>query len=181
MDKSMEHAEIKAIIGLGNPGPTYKKTRHNIGFMLVDELAQRYGAHWQHKDMCDIAHINLNGQSIMLIKPLTFMNTVGKIVPMLTKKGIAASQILVAHDELEKPLGVLQIRLGGSARGHNGLRSIIQAIGQDFYRLRFGVGRPERKEDVAHWVLSNFEVDEHTLQTYISKAVDMINSFLAKA
>ena len=177
----MEHAEIKAIIGLGNPGAAYKRTRHNIGFMIVDALAERYGVHWQHKDLYDIAHIDLNDRSVMLVKPLTFMNTVGKIMPMFTKKGVTAAQVLVVHDELEKPLGTLQIRLGGSARGHNGLRSIIGAIGQDFYRMRFGVGRPERKEDVANWVLSNFDIDAHALQVYITKAAQHIIDFITTA
>lgn len=178
MRKLMQHAEIKVIIGLGNPGTTYKKTRHNIGFMIVDALATHYGAHWQHKDIYDIAHIDIDGRPIMLIKPLTFMNNVGTIIPILTKKGITAAQILVVHDELEKLLGTLQIRLGGSARGHNGLRSIIGVIGQDFYRLRFGVGRPKCKEDVADWVLSNFDVDVHTLQEYITKAIQQLIDFI---
>lgn len=175
----MEHVDIKAIIGLGNPGSTYKKTRHNIGFMVVDALAQRYGADWQHKDIYDVASININARTVLLIKPLTFMNSVGKVIPLLTKKGITPAQILVIHDELEKPLGALQIRLGGSARGHNGLRSIISIIGENFYRLRFGIGRPERKEDVAHWVLSNFEVDDQKMQEYSDKAVDMIVSCIS--
>lgn len=170
----MQPHDIKAIVGLGNPGPAYKKTRHNIGFMILDALADRLNAQWQHKDLYDITHVDIAGNQIILIKPLTFMNNAGKIIPMLTKKGIIPAQILVIHDELEKAFGALQIRLGGSARGHNGLRSIIGIIGEDFYRLRFGIGRPERKEEVADWVLSNFEVDDQKLQEYIDKAVTLI-------
>lgn len=175
----MQLHNIKAIIGLGNPGPAYKKTRHNIGFLVLDALAERCNASWQHKDLYDIADAQIGGKQIMLIKPLTFMNNVGKIIPMLTKKGITPSQILVIHDELEKSLGSLQMRLGGSARGHNGLRSIISSIGPDFNRLRFGIGRPERKEDVADWVLSNFQVDDQKLTELIEKAVDMLLSVIA--
>lgn len=174
----MQLHDIKAIIGLGNPGPAYKKTRHNIGFLVVDALAERCSAQWLHKDMYDIAYAEIAGKQIMLIKPLTFMNNVGKIIPMLSKKGITSAQILVIHDELEKPLGSLQIRLGGSARGHNGLRSIISSIGQDFNRLRFGIGRPECKEDVADWVLSNFQVDDQKLTELIEKAVAMLLSVI---
>jgi len=172
--RNQMNADIKAIIGLGNPGTAYKRTRHNIGFMILDALAERYNAEWQHKDMWDVAQVTINAKNVMLVKPLTYMNNVGKVIPMLTKKGITAAHICVVHDELEKSLGTLQIRLGGSARGHNGLRSIINVIGEDFYRLRFGIGRPVRKEDVSDWVLSNFEIDAQTLDGHINKAVDEI-------
>lgn len=172
----MEHVDIQLIIGLGNPGPKYKKNRHNIGFLVVDALAERYNAAWQHKDHYDIAHLKINDKDITLLKPLTFMNASGNVLPAFTKKGIKPEQILVVHDEMEKPLGSLQIRLGGSARGHNGLRSIISMIGADFYRLRFGVERPERKEDVSDWVLSNFAIPDEQLQHFISQAVDMVGS-----
>lgn len=171
-------ADIKAIIGLGNPGPKYTMNRHNIGFLVLDAVADRYHAHWQTKDQYDIAELQLDGKNITLIKPLTFMNAVGKIMPMLTKKGIKPDEILVVHDELEKSQGALQIRLGGSARGHNGLRSIIDYIGPEFYRFRFGIGRPERREDVSAWVLSNFSLSREQLQQMIDKAVDEIISFL---
>ncbi len=174
----MHAPDIKAIIGLGNPGPKYKKHRHNIGFMVVDALADRYHADWQHKDQFDLAELQLDGKWIMLIKPLTFMNTVGKITPWLTKKGIAPEEILVIHDELEKPQGSLQVRFGGSARGHNGLRSIIDYIGADFHRLRFGIGRPERKEEVGTWVLSNFALPSHELESLIDQAVGEVVAFI---
>jgi PTH1 family peptidyl-tRNA hydrolase len=172
----MEHLDIKLIIGLGNPGPKYRKNRHNIGFLVVDVLADHYQAAWQHKDQYDVAQVKINDKDLILIKPLTFMNTSGNILPAFTKKGIKPEQILVVHDEMEKPLGSLQIRLGGSARGHNGLKSIMNHIGADFYRLRFGVGRPERKEDVSDWVLGNFDASDGQLQHFIAQAVDLISS-----
>ncbi len=173
----MQQHDVKAIIGLGNPGPKYKKHRHNIGFMIVDALADRYHADWQHKDQFDLAELQFGDKRIMLIKPLTFMNTVGKIMPWLIKKGIKPEEMLVVHDELEKPQGNIQIRFGGSARGHNGLRSIIGVIGPEFYRLRFGIGRPERKEDVGNWVLSNFELPQEPLQNLIDQAAAKVIAF----
>jgi PTH1 family peptidyl-tRNA hydrolase len=172
----MERLDIQMIIGLGNPGSKYKNNRHNIGFLVVDALADYYHAAWQHKDQYDRADLNINGKDVILVKPLTFMNASGNILPAFTKKGIKPEQILVVHDEMEKPLGSLQIRLGGSARGHNGLRSIMTMIGADFHRLRFGVGRPERKEDVSDWVLGNFDVSDGQLQHFIAQAIDLIGS-----
>ena len=142
------------------------------------QLADRYHADWQHKDQFDLAELQIGGKRIILIKPLTFMNTVGKIIPWLIKKGMTPDQILVIHDELEKPQGSIQIRFGGSARGHNGLRSIIGVIGPEFYRLRFGIGRPERKEDVGDWVLSNFALPQQELESLIDLAATEIVAFV---
>ena len=147
---------IKAIIGLGNPGPKYHNHRHNIGFRVLDALAERHGGSWQTKDNAEIAQVMINNQRVLLIKPLTFMNDSGRVIPPLLKQGIKAENILVVHDELEKPFGNIGIRIGGSAKGHNGLRSIIGVCGPDFARLRFGIGRPDHKEDVPNYVLSNF-------------------------
>lgn len=170
----MEHRDIQMIIGLGNPGSKYRKNRHNIGFLVIDALADHCHAVWQHKDQYDRADVKINGKDVILIKPLTFMNASGNVLSTFTKKGIKPEQILVVHDEMEKSLGTLQIRLGGSARGHNGLKSIMNYIGADFYRLRFGIGRPERKEDVSDWVLGNFDASDGQLQHFITQAVDLI-------
>jgi len=165
---------IKAIIGLGNPGPRFTRHRHNIGFLIVDALAQRHGALWQTKDNAEIAQITINDQRILLIKPLTFMNDSGKVIPSLLKQGIKPENMLVIHDELEKPFGNISIRMGGSAKGHNGLRSIIGVCGMDFPRLRFGIGRPAQREDVPNYVLSNFAENPAELEQHIQNAVDMI-------
>lgn len=170
----MEHKEIKAIIGLGNPGPKYSWHRHNIGFLVLDELVRRAGGSWQHKDLFDLAEIYLNFKKVLCIKPQTFMNTSGKVIPWLQKQGVAPEQILVIHDELEKPFGNLSIKFAGSAKGHNGLRSIIGTCGDQFYRLRFGIGRPERKEDVGDWVLTNFSEPKDKLDALIEQAADLI-------
>lgn len=154
--------KIKAIIGLGNPGHKYYLTRHNIGFRVVDVFADRYDAQWSDAELMQHTSIFLpeSTRSIVLVKPLTFMNNAGKIVPFLIKKGISSEEILVVHDELEKPFGKMSLRLGGSARGHNGLRSIMGVIGESFWRLRFGIGRPEDKSQVGNYVLSRFFPEE---------------------
>jgi PTH1 family peptidyl-tRNA hydrolase len=102
------------------------------------------------------------------------MNDSGKVIPSLSKQGIKAENILVVHDELEKPFGDLSIRMGGSAKGHNGLRSIIGVCGMDFPRLRFGIGRPAQREEVPDYVLSNFSENQAELEQRIEQAVQMI-------
>lgn len=173
-----EKFDIKAIIGLGNPGPNYYYTRHNIGFRVLDELAKAYGLSWQSKDSHEIATLLKDGKKILLIKPQTFMNASGKVIPSLLKQGIKAENILVVHDELEQPFGNLKIRVGGSARGHNGLKSIIASCGDQFARLRFGIGRPEFKEDVPHYVLEKFKENPDDLEHLIYKAVALIQAQL---
>lgn len=165
---------ILAIVGLGNPGQKYRENRHNIGFRVVDALADRYGASWQKKDVMELAAVEINGNKILLIKPQTFMNLSGKVIPFLTKQGIKQENILVVHDELEYPFGKITVRVGGSARGHNGLRSIIDYCGKNFVRLRFGIGRPEEKSMVGTYVLQNFSEDSAKVDQLIDQAVDMI-------
>lgn len=167
-------ADIQAIIGLGNPGSRFASTRHNVGFMVVDALAERYQGLWHQKDDIALASIRINDHELLLIKPQTFMNASGRVIPFLRRKGIQAHHILVVHDELEKPFGTLSFKRGGSARGHNGLRSLIEATGPDFFRLRFGIGRPEHKEEVPDYVLQRFEQDPSLLAERIEEAVTMI-------
>jgi PTH1 family peptidyl-tRNA hydrolase len=164
----------KALLGLGNPGTTYKYTRHNIGFLVLDALAERHGALWRTKDKMELAQATINGSPVMLIKPQTYMNSSGQVYPFLAKQGVKAEDILVVHDELEFPFGKLGMRVGGSARGHNGLKSLISMCGENFARLRFGIGRPEEKEEVPNYVLQNFKESNHELALIIDKAVDLI-------
>ena len=172
---------IKAIIGLGNPGQKYYKNRHNIGFRIIDELASKLNASWQSSDNMEYANVCLQEeqafgcQQIYLIKPQTFMNSSGSVISFLSKKGIKPDQILVIHDELEKKFGSIRIKFGGSAKGHNGLRSIIGVMGMDFWRLCFGIDRPENKDEVSNYVLSNFYLkEEKELELLILQAVDLI-------
>jgi len=166
--------EIKAIIGLGNPGSKYYHNRHNIGFRIADALAYRFNVIWDSKPDMEVATVNINGKNVFLIKPQTFMNSSGRVISFLQKKGIKPENILVIHDELEFPFGKIRIRQGGSARGHNGLRSIIGYCGKDFLRLRFGIGRPEVKEMVGEYVLHNFSEGSEEVDGLIDQAVDLI-------
>lgn len=170
--------KIKIIIGLGNPGRQYHYNRHNIGFLVLDALADKHNASWQKKGDAEIADIAINGEKITLVKPQTFMNNSGKIIPSLLKQGLKAENLLVVHDELEKPFEKIEFRTGGSHRGHNGLRSIIEFCGADFMRLRFGIGRPERREDVSDYVLSNFTEKPDVLAAAIDKSVAMLEEVL---
>jgi PTH1 family peptidyl-tRNA hydrolase len=164
-------SQVRAIIGLGNPGTQFERTRHNIGFRLLDAVVQQRSLSWNTKEK--YAYVMYN--EVLLIKPRTFMNDSGSVLPSLKKKGITPEQILVIHDELEKPFGHVSIHCGGSARGHNGLRSIINQIGHDFWRLRFGIDRPAHKEEVGRYVLQNFtQQEEEALEGLIEKAISLI-------
>lgn len=167
---------IRAVIGLGNPGPKFHKTRHNIGFRVIDELEAIAGLTMQAThDMEYVSARFGEMQPMYLIKPQTFMNNSGQVIPWLTKKGIKPEEILVIHDELEKPFGYLGTKFDGSAKGHNGLRSIIERIGTGFWRLRVGIGRPERKEDVGSFVLEAFNKQEESeIGSIIDQAVKKI-------
>jgi PTH1 family peptidyl-tRNA hydrolase len=170
---------IKAIIGLGNPGPRFALTRHNIGFLVVDALADKHGASWAKKDEFEYAEITLNGQKIHLVKPQTFMNNSGRVIPWLTKKGIKPEEILVVHDELEQPFGKVMFRTGGSARGHNGLKSIISTCGDTFHRIRCGISRPEDRATVSDYVLMPFSESDEQVTALVTNAVTLIESTLA--
>jgi len=181
METTFDIRNIRAIIGLGNPGAKYAGHRHSIGFRVLDALAERYGASWQTNDTMSHAtiHVPLDAMQheLILIKPLTFMNNSGKVVSWLQKKGIKSDQILVVHDELEKPFGQILLRFAGSHKGHNGLKSIIGAMGTDFWRLKFGIGRPVDKDAVPDYVLSNFPRDE---EARVPELVDQALALLIK-
>lgn len=175
--EQLQKPHIKAIIGLGNPGKQYTYNRHNAGFLILDILAHRYSASWQKKDNAEVASITINNNPILLIKPQTFMNSSGAVISALAKQGIKAENILVVHDELESPFGIIKWRTGGSARGHNGLKSIIAHAGDNFMRLRFGIGRPSDKNQVPDYVLENFKESKQDLELALSQAVDMVEDY----
>ena len=166
--------DIKAIIGLGNPGASYYYHRHSIGFRILDALLDKHHGSWRRVQDMEIAEVMLHGSSVFLIKPQTFMNSSGKVIPYLLKKGIKAENILVVHDELELPFGQLKIKQAGSAKGHNGLKSIIAACGDSFYRLRVGIGRPDDREKVPDYVLENFKESTSSVDDLIARAVILI-------
>ncbi len=171
-------SSIKAIIGLGNPNTQFVHTRHNIGFRVINALAEKHGGIWHTQQNFEKISVTINDQPILFIKPQTYMNRSGEVIPYLKKQGVQAKNILVIHDELEKSFGNISIKHGGSARGHNGLRSIIQFIGPDFTRLRFGIGRPEHKEDVAQYVLENFSESFKDVENAIQNAVTLIEKYI---
>lgn len=172
----MNQTKPRVIIGLGNPGSAYTNTRHNIGFRVVDALAHHYAAQWRSKDKQLITEVTIGDVPVILIKPQTSMNSSGQVIPSLLKKGITAQQILVVHDELELPFGKIVIKSGGSAKGHNGLKSIIASSGPDFMRLRIGIDRPDDRAQVPDYVLSNFKEASSLIDQIIDQAVSLIIS-----
>lgn len=169
---------FKVVIGLGNPGSSYKDTRHNIGFKVLDALCEQYHGTWQKQDHMEVCFVQIHGQRIMLIKPQTYMNNSGQIFPYVKQKGISTEQMLVVHDELELPFGSIKLRTGGSARGHNGLKSLIAHGGQGFTRIRFGISRPDIKEEVPEYVLSRFCEPPEELEQAIEKTVHLIEQVI---
>ena len=149
------------VVGLGNPGREHARTRHNVGWMVVDELARRHGGSFRSKFSGQLAEVRVGDRRLALLKPETWMNLSGRSVqPAARFFKVEPEQLLVVHDEGDLDLGRLQARAGGGLAGHNGLRSIAQSLGtQEFLRLRIGVGRPERGDPrpLADYVLSDFE------------------------
>ena len=169
------------IIGLGNPDAKYQQTRHNAGFKVVDAVAAAHGGHWTSSSDKQVATVSIKGHQVLLVKPMTYMNNSGVVVPFLKRKGINPVDCLVVHDELEKPLGALSLKIGGSPRGHNGLKSLIESWGTvEFGRMRFGIGRPERKEDVPAYVLQRFE-DFEKVEQQVNQAVSLIENLYKEA
>jgi len=152
------------VVGLGNPGREHERDRHNVGWLVVDELARRTEARWRGKFSGQLAEVRLDGLRLALLKPETFMNDSGRSVAAAARFfKVEPESLLVVHDDVDLEPGRLQARAGGGLAGHNGLRSLAQALGtQDFLRLRIGVGRPGRGDprSVADYVLSPFEVEE---------------------
>ena len=177
MEPTYNKAQIRAIIGLGNPGGQFYRNRHNIGFRVLDALALAQNASWRETNNMLLATIRPEGveQDVYLIKPQTYMNSSGLVMPWLTKKGIKAEEILVVHDELEKKFTQLVLKLGGSHKGHNGLKSIIGSVGPLFWRLKFGIDRPGDREHVPNYVLANFPPEqEQVIPELLKKAVALI-------
>src|SRR5919197_4302267 len=165
------------VVGLGNPGREYARNRHNVGWMVLDELARRHGGSWRGKFSGQLAEIRLDGHKVALLKPETYMNESGRSVQAAARFfKVDPDAILIVHDEGDFDLGRLQARRGGGLAGHNGLRSIAQQLGTpDFLRLRIGVGRPGRGDPrpVADYVLSAFE-PETDAESIVARAADAV-------
>ena len=165
------------VVGLGNPGPNYAQTRHNLGFMVADRLAARLGSKFKvHKRSgAEIVTGRLGGRSVVLAKPRCYMNESGRQVGPLAKfYSVSAADVLIIHDELDIEFGQIRLKLGGGEGGHNGLRSVATALGtKDFQRVRIGIGRPPGRKDPAAFVLENFTATERPeVSTICEQAAD---------
>jgi peptidyl-tRNA hydrolase, PTH1 family len=167
------------VVGLGNPGREYAKNRHNVGHMVVEELARRHGGSWRGKFNGRLADIRIDGHRVGLLAPDTYMNESGRSVQAAAAFfKVEPDAILVVHDESDLETGRLQARMGGGLAGHNGLRSIVQQLGtQNFLRLRVGVGRPGRgdRRPLADYVLSDFESSDD-VEGLVSRAADAVEA-----
>jgi peptidyl-tRNA hydrolase, PTH1 family len=167
------------VAGLGNPGRGYERTRHNVGWLVMDELARRHGGSFRSKFSGRLAETRVDDLRLALLKPETYMNESGRSLGAAARFfKVDPSALLVVHDDVDLEPARLQARLGGGLAGHNGLRSIAQALGsQDFLRLRIGVGRPGRgdRRSVADYVLAPFEPDED-VDALVSRSADAIET-----
>ena len=172
---------MKLIVGLGNPGAQYKGTRHNIGFAVIDEVARRAAVGFESAPAeAVIAKLRRPEGGALLAKPLTFMNLSGQAVGELARYfKVDVPDVLIVVDEAQLPLGRLRARARGSAGGHNGLKSVIAHLGDDFSRLRIGVGRGEQQRDLADHVLSRFEKEEAAeVERMTTRAADAAEMFI---
>lgn len=154
---------MKWIIGLGNPGSDYRNTRHNVGFMAVDQFAKQWNLEFQHsKFKADLAEGHVKGQKVVLLKPTTFMNLSGEAArAFIDFYKVSVEDLIIVYDDLDLPLGRIRLRYQGSAGGHNGMKSLIQHLGTEvFNRVRIGISRPKPGYDIADYVLSNFAKSE---------------------
>jgi PTH1 family peptidyl-tRNA hydrolase len=168
-----------AVIGLGNPGSQYKGTRHNVGFEVVDELSRRWNVTLKKwKNTADIGVVR--SRDVVLVEPRTFMNNSGDAVAaVMTFYRIVPADVLVVVDEVQLPLGKLRLRRSGSAGGHNGLKSVIECVGDGFPRLRIGVGRGDAQWDLADHVLSRFVPAERAaIDSALGRAADAVETFV---
>lgn len=155
---------MKIFVGLGNPGANYANTKHNVGFMLADKIFAELGANdWRNNFNAQVAESFYNGEKILLVKPQTFMNLSGEAVaPIVNFYKIPIENLIVAHDDMDLPVGMIRLRPKGSSGGHRGVDSIIKNLGgeKNFPRVRIGIGRPQENFSVNGHVLSNFNVED---------------------
>ena len=172
------------IVGLGNPGPEYAGNRHNAGQMVLDLLAERIGARFKaHRTRNDIAEGRLSGQPVTLARPRSYMNlSGGPVAALLGFYKLSPERLVVIHDELDVSFGVVRLKFGGGDNGHNGLRSITSSLGtRDYYRARFGIGRPPGRMDPAAFVRKDFSAQERKeLPFALDRAADAVEALITK-
>ena len=184
----MAGSEVWLVVGLGNPGPAYAGHRHNVGYLVADELADRMGAMFRaHKSgRADVvegrfAAPGADGPRVVLARPRTYMNETGGAVKQLaTFYKVPDERIVAVHDELDLPFDTMRVKLGGGDNGHNGVRSLRAALGSgEFHRVRIGIGRPPGRQDVADFVLSNYSATERkVLPLQVVTAADAVESLV---
>jgi PTH1 family peptidyl-tRNA hydrolase len=165
------------VVGLGNPGPEYHDTRHNIGQRVLDQLASTLRRPWRREGPAMVARGQWRGAPIELVKPSTFMNLSGPAVAAALRRAAAGpAHLIVVYDDIDLPLGTVRIRMKGGSGGHNGMRSIIETLGtEDFRRVKLGIGRPPSKAEVPDHVLAPFDPEELTaVETAVAAAADRV-------
>ena len=179
---------MKLVVGLGNPGPKYARNRHNVGFMVVDQLRSLAGfPDWREKFSGEFTKGSVAGEDVVLLKPMTYMNDSGRSVQAAAAffhvGRDAESEMLVIHDELDVPFGEVRLKIGGGHAGHNGLRSMMDVLGGAFARVRVGIGRPPPafRGDVADFVLQDFDsLEAATLPDIVNKSADAARQWIDK-
>lgn len=171
------------VVGLGNPGSEYERTRHNVGFMVADVLAERVGGRFtvHKKSGADLLEARLDGRKVLIAKPRSFMNLSGRPVAALARFfSVPPTEVIAIHDELDLPFGSIRLKRGGGEGGHNGLRSVSQALTtKDYLRVRFGIGRPPGRQDPADFVLKPFAAPERKeLPVIVEQAADAVELLL---
>jgi len=173
------------VVGLGNPGTEYAKNRHNVGFLVADVLGRRTGSRFSRarRAAAEVAETRLGhgGPRLILVKPMTFMNLSGGPVANLAQfYKVPVERIVAVHDELDVPWTVLRLKVGGGEGGHNGLRSMSRSLGsKDYFRVRFGIGRPPGRQDPADYVLSDFSpVERKELDFFVDRAADAVEMLI---
>ncbi|WP_433731499.1 aminoacyl-tRNA hydrolase [Nocardia sp. CA-129566] len=171
------------VVGLGNPGPEYERTRHNIGFLVADVLAQRVGGRFavHKKSGADLLQARLDGRQVLIAKPRSFMNLSGRPVAALAKFfSVPPTEVIVVHDELDLPFGQVRLKRGGGEGGHNGLRSVSSALTtKDYLRTRIGIGRPPGRQDPADYVLKPFSsLERKEVPVIVEQAADAVELLL---
>ncbi|BDT89092.1 aminoacyl-tRNA hydrolase [Nocardia cyriacigeorgica] len=171
------------VVGLGNPGPEYERTRHNVGFLVADVLAERVGGRFSvhKKSGADLLTARLDGRQVLIAKPRSYMNLSGRPVAALARFfSVPATEVIVVHDELDLPFGAIRLKRGGGEGGHNGLRSVSQALTtKDYLRTRIGIGRPPGRQDPADYVLKPFSAPERKeVPVLVEQAADAVELLL---
>jgi PTH1 family peptidyl-tRNA hydrolase len=174
---------VLLVVGLGNPGPEYRLTRHNAGFLVVDRLAARHAGRWRRGLFAnaEVARLNVGGRTVAACKPLTYMNLSGRAVgPLCRREGLGPGDVLLVYDDMDLPLGRLRVRPDGRAGGHRGVASVLQALGTEAVpRVRVGIGRPPDGVDAAQYVLAPVPPAERALWSEaVEGAVDAVEAVI---